>query len=73
MIECRDEQRDVIWVDKENGIAKCHGDARCVTIFVKDSDDSTKITAIEICASSIKKLYQGITEIEKQTSEESID
>ena len=67
------DKNGIIWANKKDCIAKCHGYARDVTILVKDTDDSTKITAIGISASSIKKLYETIMEIEKQESEEFID
>jgi len=70
----RDENGKIIWANEKDCIAKCHGDARDVTILVKDNyDDRRKITAIEISAGSIKKLYETIMEIEKQESEEFID
>jgi len=62
----------IIWADAKNQIAKCHGDTRDITVFIKDDNDYSKITAIEIRTSSIKKLYQEILEIESQTSEEFI-
>ena len=63
----------IIWANKKDRIAKCHGDTRNITVFIKDDNDYSKITAIEIRTSSIKKLYQEILEIENQTSEEFID
>ena len=69
----RDEDGKIIWANEKDGIAKCHGDARDVTILVKDTDDSRKITAIEISTVSIKRLYETIMGIEKQESEEFID
>lgn len=61
------------WVDAVNGIAKCHGDVRNVTVYLKDNEDYDKVTCIEIASDSIKKIYNLIIEIEKQTSEEFID
>jgi len=73
MKECKDENGKIIWANEKDGIAKCHMNAREVTILVQDYDDHRKITAIEISVGSIKKLYETIIEIEKQESEEFID
>jgi hypothetical protein len=63
----------IIWEDAPGCIAKCHGEAKTITAYIKDSDDYSKIIAIKISANSIKKLYKEILEIESQTSEEFID
>jgi len=67
------DENGIIWTNEKDGIAKCHESARDVTILVQDADDSRKITAIEIKANSIKRLYETIMEIEKQESEEFLD
>ena len=72
-LECKDHSGKIFWADEKNGIARCQQDARIITIYVKDYEDNKKITVIDIKASSIKHLYNLITEIEKQTSEEFID
>ena len=61
------------WLDEKNNIAKCHGDARVVTVLLSSQDNPRNITAIDIRASQIKKLYQEIIEIENLRSEEFID
>lgn len=61
------------WVNKMDCIAKCHGDTRIITIVLRDVDDFTKATLIEIKTASIKKLYNEILELEKEEWEMVID
>jgi hypothetical protein len=69
-VENRDEKGNIVWSDEKNCIAKCHGDPRIVTLYVKQGSVAN---VIDIRASSIKELYKKILEIEKLTSEEFID
>jgi len=71
--ENRTPDNEIEWVNEKDSIAKCHGDARDVTILLKSTTDYSIISAIEIKATSVKKLYEKILEIEKQTSEQFID
>lgn len=71
--EFKTPENKVVWADEKNCIAKCHQDARMITIYVKDYEDFKNITVIEIKASSIKELYRLITEIEAKISDEFID
>jgi len=63
----------IVWVDEMEGLAKCQGDPRSVTIYVKDPEDYRKVTSIEISAASIIKLYALIKDIENQRTEEVLD
>jgi N-methylhydantoinase B/oxoprolinase/acetone carboxylase alpha subunit len=72
-LEFKTPELKVVWADEKNCIAKCHQDAKTITIYVKDYEDNKKITVVILRADSIKKLYSLMTEIEKQTSEEFID
>lgn len=71
--EFKTPDNKVIWANEKDCIAKCHQDARTVTIYVKDYENFKDITVIDIKVGSIKVLYKLITEIESQTSEEFID
>ena len=64
---------EIVWYDREAGVAKCHQKVRGVTIYIRDIDDPDKVTAVEILSNSIKELYNKILEIEQITSNEFID
>ena len=68
-----DDKKHIAWVDQSSCIAKCHQNVKTVTVYLKDSNDYSKITAIVFDARSIMHLYKKFTEIELQESEEFID
>ena len=64
---------NIIWADQKSNIAKCHGNARSVTIYARESEIGIKYSAFNIPAGYIKRLYEEIISIERITSEEFID
>jgi hypothetical protein len=73
MAAVKGENGKPIYTNVNDCIAKVKGSIYEILLYVKDDNDSNKVSVVKLTSFGIKQLYAVIHEIEQKTGEEFID